>query len=201
VKLDDILPILVLLIYVGLVFVKHRKNKAGAPKKAVSKGVPKAESQKTAPQKPAANPDRPPANPAVSFDRPAPKLFPLIGERLRRFFSDMEQQFREELEKARTQGPAPESPGYQIFDYQGNPIEPESGEPFTEPGAEPEPDPIPVVHPVAHEPLDKHRRARPRSGCYRDQSRSRQKIRNAVVWSEILEPPLALRQGKRPWEL
>ena len=198
-KLDDILPILVLLIYVGLVFAKHRKNKAGAPKKAVSKGAPKAESQATAPQKPAASPDRPPAKPADSFDFPKPKLFPLIGERLRRFFADMEQQFRAELEKARTQGMEPESSGFQIFDYQGNPIEPESGESFLEP--EPVSDPVPVLRPVAHVSLHKPLKGRQRSGCYRNLSRSRQKIRNAVVWSEILEPPLALGRGKRPWEL
>jgi hypothetical protein len=197
VKLDDILPILVLLVYVAFVFVKHRKNKVGAPQKTAAKGVPNTEAQKPATIKPAASPDRPPAKPADSFDFPKPKLFSLIGERLRRFFADMEQQFRAELEKSRTQGIEPESPGYQFFDYQGNPIEPESGEPITEP----EPDPVPVPHLVAPLPLHKPSKGRQRSGCYRNLSRSRQKIRNAVVWSEILEPPLALRRGKRPWEL
>lgn len=205
-KLDDILPILVLLIYVALVFAKHRKIKADAQKKAVPKGEPTAESQKTAPQKAVDSPDRPAPKPVDSprlapkpvdsFGHPAPRLFPLIGERLRRFFVDMEQQFRAELEKARTQGLEPESPEYQLFDYQGEPIEPESGEPSQEPESEP----IPVLHPVAHVAPEKPHRVRQRSGCFRDHSRSRQRIRNAIVWSEILEPPLALRRGKRPWE-
>ncbi|MBI9089011.1 MAG: hypothetical protein JEZ12_07335 [Desulfobacterium sp.] len=199
-KLDDILPILVLLVYVALVFVKHRKTKADAQKKAASKspptGVTKIESQKTASQKPAASLDRAPPKQVDSPDRPAPRLFPLIGERLRRFFADLEQQFREELEKARSPGLEPESPGYPLFDYQGNPIDPEPGESFTEP----EPESGPALHPVAHGALDKPPKARHRSGCFRNRSRSRQKIRNAIVWSEILEPPLALRRGKRPWD-
>ncbi len=203
-KFDDILPILVLLIYVALVFAKHRKNKADAQKeaapKAFPKGVPKVESQKTAPQKPAASLDRAAPKQVDSPDRQVPRIFPLIWERLRRFFADMEQQFREELEKARAQGLEPESPGYQLFDYQGEPIEPEPGEAFPESELEPEPEPIPVLRPVAHGSLGKPPKARQRSGCFRDLSRSRQRIRNAIVWSEILEPPLALRRGKRPWE-
>ncbi|MCP4119279.1 MAG: hypothetical protein GY737_28575 [Desulfobacteraceae bacterium] len=205
-KYEDILPILVLIIYVALVFAKHRKIKSDQRKKPVPKGAPKVESRETASQKPVAAPEQAASKTAVSpekvapkpaarFDRPAPKLLSVIGERVRRFFAEMEQQFREELERARTQGQAPSMDGTPFFEYREEPMEPEPGEPV------PEPEPFPVAYPAAHVAPDKLPGARHRSRCFRDRCRSRQQIRNAVVWSEILEPPLALRQGKRPWEL
>ena len=141
-------------------------------------------------------------------------LFSKLGERLKGFFSELEQQFRMEAEKARMKGqaqsresdnsPATEQGLFTDFDL----VDFESPA-FTPPSKGKDEDSKPVkvrktptaarakeqasVKRVFKEPL----RA-PRSGV--NLKLSPEEIRTAVIWSEILAPPLALRTGKRPWE-
>lgn len=203
-KYEDILPIIVLLIYVALVFAKHRKLKPGSQKKGPVKGVPTAAPGVEAhpPASPKAHSPKPAPGKAGTGPRPSsPRLFSLIWKRVARFFAEIERQFRMELERARTQGLEPEDNGELLFDYHEEAMapEPEPGEPL------PEPEPDWVEHPLLREEPGRYphdRRRTPRCSRYvPDRSRFRQKIRDAVVWSEILAPPLGIRQGKRPWEL
>ncbi len=166
-KLDDIVPVLVMIVYVALLVLKRRKLKGAKAKKQV-----------------------PPR--AVSAPGPRiPGLFSRFGERLKAFFAELEQQFRIEAEKARAKRPETE-PRQDIFDLHEPAAESLTG---AAPG-------LPGIARVKHatpRPRIERKREKPcsRAGAI---CPSRQKIRSAVVWSEILAPPLAIRQEKKPWE-
>lgn len=166
-KFENIVPILVMVVYVALILLKRRGLKGAAPgKEGGSKKVPD-----TAPR--------------------VPGLFLKLGERLKSFFSELEQQFRIEAEKARTTSLEPDKPQDMIDLPDG-----ESDLLWKE-----EPS-IPMVAGVKHELPRQRIRKKKEKTCRLgvDIRPCRQKIRSAVVWSEILAPPLAIRQEKRPWE-
>lgn len=167
-NLDNIVPILVMVVYVALILLKRRRLKGAAPDegggaKKVSDTVPRV-----------------------------PGLFLKLGERLKAFFSELEQQFRIEAEKARRTDLEPGN----FQDVIDLPDQESEGLWKDEPA-------MPMVARVKHE-LPGQRTGKKNEKTCRwggDIRPCRQKIRSAVVWSEILGPPLALRGEKKPWEI
>lgn len=181
-KLDNIIPILVMLVYVALVFLKRRKLKANAAKGNVPKKTAAAKAgKKSAP------------GPRIFV----PKLFSEFGGSLKNFFSGIEQRFRMEVDKARIKNLEPAQ-----FHGMGG------GRTRLYDPYEKEVDPMPDVRPrkiscaKKEEPVQRMKKRMGKRCCLKgvDIDPSRKNIRNAVVWSEILAPPLALRNEKRPWE-
>ena len=179
-KFDNIIPVLVMIVYVALLFFKRRKLKVTNAKKKVP--------QKTA------------SGPAPGIKR----LFPKFGERLKTFFSELEQQFRMEAEKARTKNFEPDQgQGKDVGQGEGegrsmvfDPREKEVESLLvTDPGT-------PTVIRVKKEKLRQRMVRKSGKPCPLgvDIRPCRRKLRSAVVWSEILAPPLAIRRDKRPWE-
>lgn len=148
-------------------------------------------------------------------------LFSKLGERLQAFFSELEQQFRMEAEKARMKdqmgGPigqvssreseksqAAEQGLFADFDhvdFQASAFT--SQENDDEKGSRPvktpkTPTTVRAKKQSSGSSLIKEPLRASRTGV--NLTLSPDEIRTAVVWSEILGPPIALRTGKRPWE-
>ncbi len=167
-KLDDLVPVLVMVVYVALIVLKRRKSKAAGADKRVA----------------ARSGSGPPPQ--------SPGLFSKFGERLKAFFAELEQQFRIEAEKARIKNLEP-AQRQSILDSQ----EPASDRPVVESPESPKVVPRGKERKTGQRTVEKKQK---HCALGTDICRSRQKIRNAIVWSEILAPPLGIRQEKRPWE-
>jgi len=173
VNFENIVPIIILLVYLVLVFFKRKKI----------------------------NPDK-----ETPFSRDGnsslPKIFSIFGNRVGSFISGIEERFRMEHEESRNQGLEPHNMGPQnmeprdvgvrSFDCVEQSVE-------LHPGVAPK-KPDPVEESSYGRLGEAETRGRVQKKKFSNLPKSRRVIRNAIVWSEILGPPVALGREKRPWE-
>lgn len=210
-KIEDLIPVLAMIAYVAVMVFKKRRQSASGEKKAKAKTTIEDQDRETRLEKAS---QRSSDRSALEGSQKSTGFFSKLGDRLRTFLTELEQQFKMEAEKARRkklesdntqameQGLFKDFDSFEQFEEfeKSEKTEKSDREKKTsslKASSKPE-----VLRRKKQAPLQRQANKKPetlyRSGVNLNLSPG--EIRTAVVWSEILAPPLSLRAGKKSWE-
>jgi len=160
VNFENIVPIIILLVYVVLVFLKQRRLKPGKEERDDQKMI------------------------LTSF---LSRIFSIFGKRAGSFSSSIDEipGINQELDSRNL--------GVRNFDCFEQPMEPEISLPWEKAD-------FLAVSSDKESGKDIQTHGRVQKKGFSNLPKSRRVIRNAIVLSEILAPPVALGREKRPWE-